>query len=194
MSFQAWAASWSAYTVATSGRIVPSSSSRAILPSTSPDGASLIIAPDTRRLAVSSCDTGWVAETRWPPAFKTRNDRFCVSPPTRSKTRVVKVSSHSGIELEEAAQAIATVNGLAFRRYVHGREEEKITFALVVAFKMMMFNVLSQRSAQRSFTKENELGQAFLPDRAYPSLGKSVQIWTSRRQSQWPYTTGSQDV
>src|SRR5260370_8009841 len=35
MSFQAWAASWSAYTVATSGRIVPSSSSRPILPSTS---------------------------------------------------------------------------------------------------------------------------------------------------------------
>src|SRR5258707_15766445 len=43
MSFQAWAASWSAYTFATSGRIVPSSSSRAIPPSTSPDGASLII-------------------------------------------------------------------------------------------------------------------------------------------------------
>jgi len=47
MSFQAWAASWSAYTIATSGRIVPSSSSCAILPSTSPDGVSLIITPDT---------------------------------------------------------------------------------------------------------------------------------------------------
>ena len=108
--------------------------------------------------------------------------------------RVVKVSSDLGRELEQAAQAIATVNGPALRRYVHRREEEKITFALVVAFKMMMFNVLSQRSAQRSFTKENELGQAFLPHRADPSLGKSVQIWTSRRQSQGPYTTGSQDV
>jgi len=40
MSFQAWAASWSAYMVATSGRIVLSSSSRPILPSTSPDGSS----------------------------------------------------------------------------------------------------------------------------------------------------------
>src|SRR6266567_42738 len=86
MSFQARAASWSAYTVATSGRIVPASSSRAILPSPSADGASLIIAPDTRCLAVSSCDTGWVAATRWPPSFKTRNDRFCVSPPIKSKT------------------------------------------------------------------------------------------------------------
>jgi Carboxypeptidase regulatory-like domain len=37
-------------------------------------------------LAASSCDTGWVAATRWPPSFKTRNDRFCVSPPTKSKT------------------------------------------------------------------------------------------------------------
>src|SRR5713226_4074021 len=43
MSFQASATSWSAYTVATSGRMVPSSSSRPILPSTSPDGASLIM-------------------------------------------------------------------------------------------------------------------------------------------------------
>jgi hypothetical protein len=58
ISFQAWAASWSAYTVATSGRIVPSSSSRAILPSPSADGASLIITPDTRCLAASSCDYG----------------------------------------------------------------------------------------------------------------------------------------
>ena len=46
MSFQAWVASWSAYTVATSGRIVLSSSSRAILPSSSADGASLIIGVD----------------------------------------------------------------------------------------------------------------------------------------------------
>jgi hypothetical protein len=69
---------------------------------------------------------------------------------------VVKVSSDSGIELERAAQAIATVNGPALRRYFRRREEEKITFALVVAFKMMMFNVLSQRASQRSFTKENE--------------------------------------
>jgi len=107
---------------------------------------------------------------------------------------VVKVSSDSGIELEQAAQTIATVNGPVLRRYVHGREEEKITFALVVAFKMMVFNVLSQRSAQRTFTKENELGQAFLPDRADPTLGESVQIWTSRRQSQWPYTTGSEEI
>src|SRR6516162_2643938 len=52
MSFQAWATSSSAYTVATSGRIVPSSSSRPILPSPSPEGASLIIMPDTRCIAV----------------------------------------------------------------------------------------------------------------------------------------------
>src|SRR5712671_3216621 len=94
MSFQAWAASRSAYTVATSGRIVPSSSSRAILPSTSADGASLIIAPDTRCLAVSSCDTGWVAATRWPPSFKTRNDRFCVSPPDQVEDHIDLLSQN----------------------------------------------------------------------------------------------------
>jgi hypothetical protein len=66
---------------------------------------------------------------------------------TRIESRVVKVSSDSGVKLEQAAQSIATVNGPALRRYVHRRKEEKITFALVVAFKMMMFDVLSQCAA-----------------------------------------------
>ena len=94
---------------------------------------------------------------------------------------MVKVSSDSGVKLEQTAQSVATVNGPEFRRYIYRREEEKIAFALVVALKMMMFDVLSQRAAQRSFSKENELGQAFLSYGAYPSLGKRVQIWTSRR-------------
>jgi hypothetical protein len=107
---------------------------------------------------------------------------------------VVKVSSDSGVKLEQASQAIATVNGAAFRRYVHRREEEKIAFALVIPFKMMMFDIRSQRRAQRSFSKENELGQAFLPHGTDPALGKRIQIRTPRRKSQWPYTTGSQDI
>src|SRR5258705_94239 len=56
MSFQAWAASWSAYTVATSGRIVPSSSSRAILPSTSADGAGTTM--DQDRLSLFQVTVG----------------------------------------------------------------------------------------------------------------------------------------
>jgi len=96
-------------------------------------------------------------------------------------SRVVKVSSDSGVKLEQTAQSVATVNGPEFRRYIYRWEEEKIAFALVVAFKMMMFDVLSQRAAQRRFSKENELGQAFLSYRTDPSLGKRVQIWTSRR-------------
>jgi len=80
---------------------------------------------------------------------------------SKPKCRVVKVSSDSGVKLGQAPQAVATVNGPAIRRYVHRREEEEIAFALVVPFKMMMFDIRSQRSAQRSFSKENELGQAF---------------------------------
>jgi hypothetical protein len=57
---------------------------------------------------------------------------------------VVKVSSDSGVKLEQAAQSIATMNGSGFRRYVRRREEEKIAFALVVPFKMMMIDVFSQ--------------------------------------------------
>jgi DNA-binding winged helix-turn-helix (wHTH) protein len=108
-------------------------------------------------------------------AIAGRKDRAARLLTQIAESRVVKVSSDSGVKLEQTAQSVATVNGPAFRRYVHRREEEKIVFALVVAFKMMMFDILSQRAAQRSFSKENELGQAFLPCRAHPSLGKSVQ-------------------
>ena len=72
--------------------------------------------------------------------------------------RVVKVSSDSGVKLEQAAQAIMTVNGPARWHPAGGREEEKIAFALVVPFKMIMIDVLSQCAAQRGFSKEDELG------------------------------------
>src|SRR5258706_10236931 len=57
-------------------------------------GESCIIAPDTRCLAVSSCDTGWVPATRWPPSFKTRNDRFCVSPPIQVEDHIDLLSQN----------------------------------------------------------------------------------------------------
>src|ERR1017187_4247835 len=92
------------------------------------------------------------AELRDPARFCPQ----CAAP--LDAARVVKLSSDAGVKLEQAPQAIATVNGPAFRRYIHRREEQKIAFALVVPFKMVMFDILSQRAAQRSFSKENELG------------------------------------
>jgi hypothetical protein len=65
----------------------------------------------------------------------------------RGQPRVVKESSDPGVKLEQAAQSVATVNGLALGRYVYRREEEKIAFALVIPFKMMMIDVLSQCTA-----------------------------------------------
>jgi hypothetical protein len=60
---------------------------------------------------------------------------------------VVKESSDSGVKLEQATQSIATVNGPGLLRYVRRREEEKITFALVVPFGMIMIDVLIQCAA-----------------------------------------------
>jgi hypothetical protein len=57
----------------------------------------------------------------------------------------------------------------------------------MVAFKMMMFDVLAQGSSQRSFSEQNEFGQAFLPDGAHPALRESVQVQAPRRQGQWLY-------
>ena len=56
-------------------------------------------------------------------------------------------SSDSGVKLEQATESVATVNGPALRRYVRRRKEEKIAFALVVPFQMMMIDVLVQRPA-----------------------------------------------
>ena len=55
-----------------------------------------------------------------------------------------KESSDSGVKLEQTPQSVAAVNGPALRRYVRRREEEKIAFALVVPFRMIMIDVLSQ--------------------------------------------------
>jgi len=60
---------------------------------------------------------------------------------------VDKESSDSGVELEQAAESAATVNGPALRRYGWRREEEKIVLTLVVPFRMMMIDVLDQRAA-----------------------------------------------
>ena len=48
----------------------------------------------------------------------------------RLAARVVKESGDSGVELEQAAESVATANGSALRRYVGRREEEKIAFTL----------------------------------------------------------------
>ena len=50
------------------------------------------------------------------------------APPSsaQSWSRVVKESSDSGVEREQAAESVATANGSALRRYVGRREEEKI--------------------------------------------------------------------
>ena len=68
---------------------------------------------------------------------------------TFPRSRVVKQSSDSGVELKQAAESVAAANGPAVRthRYVGRRAEEKVALALVVPFKMMMFDVFVQRPA-----------------------------------------------
>ena len=57
---------------------------------------------------------------------------------------MVKESSDSGVELEQAAESIATANGPALRRYVWRREEEKIALTLMVAFAMIVLDEFAQ--------------------------------------------------
>ena len=63
----------------------------------------------------------------------------------RCQIQAERVSTQA-MGLRKAPQAIAMVNGAAFRRHVHRREEEKIAFAAVVPFKMTMFDIRSQRT------------------------------------------------
>jgi hypothetical protein len=62
-------------------------------------------------------------------------------------SRVVKESSGSGVKVEQTAQSVATVNGPALWHHVRRREEKKVSFTLVVPFKMIMIDVLGQCSA-----------------------------------------------
>jgi hypothetical protein len=55
---------------------------------------------------------------------------------------VAKESSDAGVELEQAAESVATANSPALWRHVWRREEESIALTLVVPFTMMMIDVL----------------------------------------------------
>ncbi len=50
----------------------------------------------------------------------------------------------------------------------------------MVSFKMMMIDIFGECLPQRSFPKQNEFGQAFLLNRAHPSLSESVQVRAAR--------------
>jgi hypothetical protein len=60
---------------------------------------------------------------------------------------VVKESSDSEVELEQAAESVARANGSPFGDTSWRREEEKIAFTLVVPFRMVIVDVLEQRAA-----------------------------------------------
>jgi hypothetical protein len=47
---------------------------------------------------------------------------------------------------------------------------------------------LRQRSPQRSFPEQDELGQALLFDRSHPAFRKSIPVWAARRESQTFHT------
>jgi len=64
----------------------------------------------------------------------------------------------------------------------------------VVPFKVMMFDEFGERPAQRSFSEQNEFGQALLPDRAHPALRESIQVRTLGRKGQWPYPARLQGI
>jgi hypothetical protein len=62
------------------------------------------------------------------------------------------------IELEQTAEAIVTLDATSVCWWGNRqREEQLIAFALVRAFEMIMLDEFSDCSAQRSFTKENQL-------------------------------------
>ena len=51
-----------------------------------------------------------------------------------------------------------------------------------------------QRSPQRSFPEQDELGQALLFFRSYPAFRKSIQVRAARRESQTFHTSRRQSL
>ena len=54
----------------------------------------------------------------------------------------------------------------------------------MVPLVLIMFAEVGQSAAQRGFTENNQLGQAFAFDRTYPPPRKRIEIWTAWRKSQ----------
>lgn len=66
-----------------------------------------------------------------------------------SEWRVVKESSGIGVELKQAAESVATLNGPALWNWCRLRssQQKKVAPNLVVLVKMTMFDVFVQRPA-----------------------------------------------
>ena len=56
------------------------------------------------------------------------------------------------------------------------RRQQVVAFALMVAFQMIMRRELGQAALQRTFTQQNQLGQALLFHGSNPALRIRVQI------------------
>ncbi len=65
---------------------------------------------------------------------------------------------------------------------------------LVISFRVIMSQELSDRRSQRLLTEKDHPGQAFFLDRAHESLQVRVEIRRPRRQSQAVHTILLQDA
>src|SRR6516162_962752 len=63
-------------------------------------------------------------------------------------------------------------------------KKQNVALALVVAFLVIMLLELDERSPQRTFPEQDQVGQALLFNRSHPAFRKSVQIRAVRGKSQ----------
>jgi hypothetical protein len=99
--------------------------------------------------------------------------------PVRSKN-----SCGAGIVLEQTSEPPATRNDAAalFGLIASLREQQFITFPLMVSFAVIMSAEFGQSPRQRALAEQDQLRKAFLLDRSNPPLRKSVQIRASGRK------------
>ena len=91
-------------------------------------------------------------------------------------------SSGSAVISKQAAETFSAADRAATCKWSGRGEEQNVPFALMVTFRMEMRDELGYSSLERTFSEQDQFGEALLFDRSDPPFRKRVQIWTSWRK------------
>src|SRR5450756_52 len=83
---------------------------------------------------------------------------------------------------QEPTQPFATLHRLLTTRFRDPTEQQDVGLPLMIPLGMVMRNIFAQRPPQGALAKENDLRQALVLHRPYPSLSIGIQVRTAGRQ------------
>src|SRR5215472_739641 len=107
---------------------------------------------------------------------------------------MVKIFMRLGCSIEQTTQALSAPDRARppALLLIFSREQQSVTLALVISFRVIVIDKILQRTSQRALAEQDQLRKTLMLCRANPSLREGIQIWTPRWQLNRPDSTGGE--